>query len=88
MLSMLLSQQAWLISLGLLLLMAFLFQGIAIVHAKVAPRRQGGLILGVFYALLLVFPQVVALTAITGMIDNWLDFRKLKAEIRKDDNES
>jgi hypothetical protein len=32
--------------------------------------------LGLFYTLLLVFPQVVALTAVTGVIDNWLVFRK------------
>jgi len=55
---------------------AFMFQGIAVVHSKLGPRRQGRLMLGLFYLLLLVFPQVVALTAITGVIDNWLVFRK------------
>ncbi len=69
-------QQAWLGSLVFMIILAFMFQGIAVVHAKLAPRRQGGIWLGLFYALLLIFPQVVALTAITGMIDNWIVFRR------------
>ena len=44
------------------------------------------LLLGLFYALLLVFPQAVALTAITGVIDNWLVFRK-KPVKPNDENE-
>ena len=69
-------QQAWLGSLVFMIVLAFMFQGIAVVHAKLAPRRQSGIWLGLFYALLLIFPQVVALTAITGMIDNWIVFRR------------
>ncbi len=77
-------QQAWLSSLAFLLVIAFMFQGIAVVHQKLRPRRQARLLLGLFYALLLIFPQVVALTAITGMIDNWLVFRK--APVKPDDD--
>jgi len=69
-------EQPWLSSLAILLLIAFTFQGIAILHHKLASRRQSRLILGLFYTLLLVFPQVVALTAFTGIIDNWVVFRK------------
>lgn len=79
-------QQAWLSSLVFMIVLAFMFQGIAIVHAKLAPKRQGGVWLGLFYALLLIFPQVVALTAITGMIDNWIVFRRGPAP-DNDDNE-
>ncbi len=79
-------QQAWLSSLAFLLVIAFMFQGIAVVHQKLRPRRQARLLLGLFYALLLIFPQVVALAAITGMIDNWLVFRK-QPEKPDDDNE-
>lgn len=79
-------QQAWLSSLAFLFVIAFMFQGIAVVHQKLRPRRQARLMLGLFYALLLIFPQVVALTAITGMIDNWLVFRKLPAK-PDDENE-
>jgi hypothetical protein len=68
--------QAWLLSMAFLVVIAFMFQGIAVVHSKLGPRRQARLMLGLFYTLLLVFPQVVALTAITGVIDNWLVFRK------------
>lgn len=78
--------QPWLNSLAFLLVIAFMFQGIAVLHWKLAPRRQARLLLGLFYTLLLVFPQVVALTAITGVIDNWLVFRK-KPDEPSDENE-
>ena len=68
--------QTWLSSLAFLVVIAFMFQGVAVVHSKLASRKQARLLLGLFYALLLVFPQVVALTAIAGVIDNWLVFRK------------
>ena len=78
--------QTWLSSLAFLVVIAFMFQGVAVVHSKLAPRKQAGLLLGLFYALLLVFPQAVALTAITGVIDNWLVFRK-KPVKPNDENE-
>jgi hypothetical protein len=78
--------QPWLSSLAFLLVIAFMFQGIAVLHWKLAPRRQARLLLGLFYTLLLIFPQVVALTAITGVIDNWLVFRK-KPDEPSDENE-
>ena len=78
--------QTWLSSLAFLVVIAFMFQGVAVVHSKLAPRKQAGLLLGLFYALLLVFPQAVALTAITGVIDNWLVFRKKPAK-PNDENE-
>ncbi len=78
--------QTWLSSLAFLVVIAFMFQGVAVVHSKLAPRKQARLLLGLFYALLLVFPQAVALTAITGVIDNWLVFRK-KPVKPNDENE-
>ena len=78
-------QQAWLNSLALLLVIAFMFQGIAVVHSKLAIRRQSGLLLGLFYALLLIFPQVVALTSIAGIIDNWVVFRRKPETSGKED---
>ncbi len=68
--------QTWLSSLAFLMVIAFMFQGVAVVHCKVGMHRQARFLLGLFYVLLLVFPQAVALTAITGVIDNWLVFRK------------
>ena len=79
-------QQTWLSSLAFLVVIAFMFQGVAVVHSKIASRRQARLLFGLFYTLLLVFPQVVALTAITGVIDNWLVFRKKSAK-PNDENE-
>jgi hypothetical protein len=78
--------QAWLVSLAFLVVIAFMFQGIAVVHCKLGSWRQARLLLGLFYGLLLIFPQVVALTAVTGVIDNWLVFRK-KSVKPNDDNE-
>jgi hypothetical protein len=79
-------EQPWLSSLSFLVVIAFMFQGIAVVHSKLAPRKQARVLLVLFYTLLLVFPQVVALTAITGVIDNWLVFRKNSAK-PSDENE-
>ena len=80
-------QQPWLLSLAFLAIIAFMFQGIAVVHSRLRSQRRTGPALRVlFYLLLLVFPQVVALTAITGVIDNWLVFRK-KSEKPNDENE-
>jgi hypothetical protein len=79
--------QSWLLSLAFLAVIAFMFQGIAVVHSKLSGRRQARLILGLFYLLLLVFPQAVALTAVTGVIDNWLVFRKNSVK-PDDDNET
>jgi uncharacterized membrane protein (DUF485 family) len=79
-------EQPWLISLAFLVVIAFMFQGIAVVHCKLGPRRQARLLFGLFYGLLLIFPQVVALTAVTGVIDNWLVFRK-KSVKPNDENE-
>ena len=78
-------EQPWLVSLAFLAVIAFMFQGIAIVHSRFGARRQALLLLGLFYMLLLVFPQVVALTSLTGVIDNWLVFRNKSV---KPDNEN
>ena len=78
--------QPWLLSLAFLVVIAFMFQGIAVLHSKLAEKRQARLMLGLFYLLLLVFPQAVALTALSGVIDNWLVFRK-KPVKPEDENE-
>jgi len=63
-------------SLAILILAAFLFQGIAVVHAKIAGSKIRPMLTGLFYALLLIFPQIMAVTVLAGVIDNWLIFRK------------
>ena len=47
-------------------------------------RHAARLIPSVFYAVLLIAPMAVALTAFTGVIDNWLVFRKRSAEADTD----
>ncbi|MEM7564811.1 MAG: hypothetical protein AAF353_17425 [Pseudomonadota bacterium] len=69
-------KQPWINSLMLLMVVAFLFQGIAVIHSKLTTKRQSKLLLGLFYALLMIFPQVVALTSLVGVIDNWLVFSR------------
>lgn len=68
--------QDWLTSIAMAVIVAFLYQGIAVLHSKLAENKHKALIMGIYYALLLIFPQVVAVSSIVGVIDNWLIFRK------------
>jgi hypothetical protein len=82
----LLVQQDWLDSLGHLVMSAFMLQGIAVLHDKMLPKKQGSVVLGAYYFLLFVLWAIVMpLTAITGMVDNWFAFRG-KPESRNDLN--
>ena len=74
-LSILLDQDL-IISITILVSAAFLFQGIAVVQAKIARNRFRSVLTGLFYALLLIFPQIMVVTVVVGIIDNWLSFRK------------
>lgn len=79
-------QQAWLISFAFIVVIAFMFQGIAVVHSRLATRKQAYGLFVLFYVLLVFTWQITGiLTAITGIIDNWLDFRK-KPENRNNVN--
>ena len=68
--------QAWISSIALLLMTAFLFQGIAVVHTKVSRSKRPRLLKTLFYLLLLIFPQAAVITALVGLLDNWLILRK------------
>jgi hypothetical protein len=68
--------QDWITSMALIVMAAFLYQGVAIVHSRVTKGKHRAWIIGIFYALLLLFPQVVAVVSVAGVIDNWLVFRK------------
>lgn len=68
--------QDWLTSLVILVSAAFLFQGIAVVQARLINSKFRSMLTGLFYFLLLIIPQVMALTVVAGIIDNWLFFRK------------
>ena len=70
------SGQDWITSMALIVMAAFLYQGVAVVHSRVTKSKHRAWIIGIFYALLLLFPQVVAVASMAGVIDNWLVFRK------------
>ena len=63
----------WLTSFAILVAAAFLFQGIAVIHARLLTRPM---LTGLYYMLLLIIPHVMGLTVIAGILDNWLFFRK------------
>ncbi len=70
-------QQPWGMSLALLIVLAFMFQGVAIVHSRLQAKQLAIPLLVLFYVLLVFMWQIAGvLTSITGMIDNWLAFRK------------
>lgn len=83
-LSMLLNQD-WIISLTIMVAVAFLFQGIAVVHARLLSGKFRPMLTGLFYMLLLIVPQVMALTSIAGILDNWLNFRKRGNKVNPSD---
>ena len=68
--------QAWITSMAMAVMAAFLYQGIAIVHSKLAASKHRTLIISIYYTLLIISPQAVAVSSIGGIIDNWLIFRK------------
>lgn len=78
-------QQDWMIAMAMVLVAAFLYQGLAIVHQwSSAGKRTSWLVL--LYILMVIFPHVVALVALLGIVDNWRDFRsKLKVLPRDTD---
>ena len=69
-------KQAWLLSFAFLLIIAFMFQGIAVVHSRLSPKKQSFAMLFLYYVLLAFTMQITGtLTSIIGIIDNWLGFR-------------
>ncbi len=59
----------------LLVMLAYLLQGLGVIHNLVHRRGlSGGWLVGL-YALLLILPQTVMLVAVVGVVDTWADFR-------------
>lgn len=53
----------------------FLFQGLALAHGVIAQLgAHSGWLFGL-YALLLILPQALLLVSAAGFVDNWFDFR-------------
>jgi hypothetical protein len=68
-------QSAFVAGLLVLFLGLYLFQGIAVAHAWVELKGGGTTWLVLFYALLVIVWQVLALVSLFGMIDAWIDVR-------------
>jgi len=68
-------KQDWILSMMTVVLATFLYQGLAIVHSW-AKARGKSMMLFLLYVLMIIFPQVVGMTALLGVVDNWMDFRK------------
>jgi hypothetical protein len=70
----LLLRQDWLLSMLMVVLAAFLYQGLSVLHGWAALGQRGWALFAL-YLLMLIFPQVVAAVATLGVIDNWANFR-------------
>ena len=68
-------KQDLMVAMLMVILATFLYQGLAIVHswAKHTGKR-GWLVL--LYVMMIIIPQVMGTTALLGVLDNWIDFRK------------
>ena len=67
-------QQDWLSALVMVMLATFLYQGMAILHSW-SKHYGKQMLLVLLYVMMIIFPQVVAVIALLGVIDNWIDFR-------------
>jgi len=71
-------KQPWMISAALLLVIAFMYQGIAVAHNRLALKKMPVVMFVMFYLILIMMSQfAVIIMAITGVIDNWLNMRSL-----------
>ena len=69
------------VSLAFMLIIAFMYQGVAVVHNRMAKKKLPTALFVMFYLVLIMFSQfTVILTSITGVIDNWLDLRSLNKQ--------
>ena len=55
----------------------YIMQGLALVHAIVARRNMHvAWLVGLYLVVMFVLPQLLALVAVVGLIDTWVDFRR------------
>jgi hypothetical protein len=65
-----------LLALSAVLVTVYLFQGLAVIHAFTADQQKSKVWLIVFYILMLLFPQIVVMVSLWGLVDTWLDSRR------------
>ena len=64
----------WLMAVLMVMLATFLYQGLAIVHSwSKHYSKMSWLFL--LYAMMIIFPHVVVVVALLGVVDNWIDLR-------------
>ena len=61
---------------SLVVMVPFLFVGLAVVHATLANLKAGRMWLIIIYVLMSLLPQVMMLVVVTGLLDPWLDLRR------------
>jgi uncharacterized protein YybS (DUF2232 family) len=64
----------------LIISMLYLFQGMAIISALVTKHSFPALVRVLMYAMLIIQPYLLALVAIIGLFDIWVDFRTPKTQ--------
>lgn len=67
----------WVLGSMLLMVSMILVQGTAIMHGVIARKQLSRRWMFGFYVLLLLIPQVTIILAIMGLLDAWVDIRKL-----------
>jgi hypothetical protein len=71
-------QQPWIFSVIMMLMIAFMYQGIAVAHNRLARKNMPTMMFVMFYMILIMLSQfAVVVVAITGILDNWLNMRSL-----------
>ena len=61
---------------SLVVLVPFLFVGLAVVHATLANLKAARIWLIIIYILMSLLPQAMVLVVVTGLLDPWLDLRR------------
>lgn len=67
---------AWAASLVPVAMMPVLFQGCAVVHVLARRTPMAGLVIGCFYALMLIFGALVLVVILLGIAEHWLKVRR------------
>lgn len=61
---------------GLLMVMAYALQGLAVAHGLLAEYKAGGWLIGIYVLLIIATPHVLSALAIAGYADTWMNFRQ------------
>lgn len=72
-----------LLGMSLIVLMLFMAQGTAVMHALVAKRQISQVWLYLVYIVMLFVPYIMALLILAGLADAWLDFRRRVPAVTK-----